>query len=108
MAFYDCNNLLEIYASSKRTIECDKSIFSNNTYNNAYLFVPAGRKFAYEKAAPWNNFYIIEMDFTSIGNMEIDKSNNFENNIYYDLSGRHVKNPGKGIYIVNGKKMFVK
>ena len=27
---------------------------------------------------------------------------------YYDLSGRRVKNPTKGIYIVNGKKVFVK
>ena len=29
-------------------------------------------------------------------------------NIYYDLSGRCVENPTHGIYIVNGKKMFVK
>ncbi len=26
-------------------------------------------------------------------------------NVYYDLAGRRVKNPGKGIYIVNGKKI---
>ena len=31
-----------------------------------------------------------------------------ENNIYYDLQGRKVKNPSNGLYIVNGKKMFVK
>ncbi len=29
-------------------------------------------------------------------------------NIYYDLSGRCVETPPHGIYIVNGKKMFVK
>ena len=28
--------------------------------------------------------------------------------VYYDLSGRRVKNPTKGIYIVNGKKVLVK
>jgi hypothetical protein len=31
-----------------------------------------------------------------------------EDNIYYDLSGRRVENPTKGIYILNGKKVFVK
>ena len=28
--------------------------------------------------------------------------------VYYDLSGRRVQNPAKGIYIVNGKKVLVK
>ena len=27
---------------------------------------------------------------------------------YYDLSGRRVLNPGSGVYIVNGKKVFIK
>ena len=31
-----------------------------------------------------------------------------ENGVYYDLSGRRVENPAKGIYIFNGKKVFVK
>ena len=26
----------------------------------------------------------------------------------YDLQGRSVKNPGRGLYIVNGKKMILK
>lgn len=29
-------------------------------------------------------------------------------NVYYDLSGRRVANPTKGLYIVNGKKVIVK
>jgi hypothetical protein len=28
--------------------------------------------------------------------------------IYYDLNGRRVDNPTKGLYIVNGKKVLVK
>lgn len=28
--------------------------------------------------------------------------------IYYDLQGRRVTNPTKGIYIMNGKKVLVK
>ena len=29
-------------------------------------------------------------------------------NVYYDLSGRRVENPAHGLYIVNGKKVFIK
>ena len=31
-----------------------------------------------------------------------------ENGVYYDLTGRKVLNPGKGIYIRNGKKVLIK
>ena len=34
--------------------------------------------------------------------------NEVEDNIYYDLSGRRVENPTRGIYILNGKKILVK
>ena len=29
-------------------------------------------------------------------------------NTIYDLQGRKIENPTKGIYIINGKKVFVK
>lgn len=35
-------------------------------------------------------------------------SQNTEPKTIYDLSGRRVQNAGKGLYIVNGKKMFIK
>lgn len=38
----------------------------------------------------------------------IYKDNNKEDNVYFDLSGRKVIRPNKGVYIVNGKKVFVK
>ena len=31
-----------------------------------------------------------------------------EDGEYYDLNGRHVETPQKGIYIFNGKKVLVK
>ena len=69
------------------------------------LCVPEGRKFAYEKTAPWNRFYIVETDYTDINGV---KEQIAENNTVYDLQGRKVENPTNGIYIVNGKKVFVK
>lgn len=41
---------------------------------------------------------------TSIKNMKVG----IEDNIYYDLQGRRVLYPQKGIYIVNGKKVILK
>ena len=82
-----------------------ENIFSKNTYNNACLYVPAGRKFAYERTAPWNSFYIMEMDFTRIEDV---KCENEAKGTIYDLRGRMVDNPINGVYIINGKKVLVK
>ena len=38
----------------------------------------------------------------------VDASQNGEVKGIYDLQGRKVENPSKGIYIINGKKMFIK
>ena len=41
---------------------------------------------------------------TGIGNVNV----NLNDNTIYDLQGRRVENPTKGIYIVNGKKVVIK
>ena len=41
---------------------------------------------------------------TGIANVEAAK----ESNVYFDLMGRPVEQPTRGIYIMNGKKVFVK
>ena len=38
----------------------------------------------------------------------IEINNNEENSAIYDLQGRKVENPSKGIYIINGKKILIK
>ena len=104
-AFKDCTNILEIKVGSKKAITCNENIFSKDVYNNALLYVPEGRKFAYEKTVPWNRFYIVETDFTDISGV---KEQIAESKTVYDLQGRKVDNPTNGIYIVNGKKTFLK
>jgi hypothetical protein len=32
----------------------------------------------------------------------------FEDGVYYNLNGVKVEKPGKGVYIVNGKKVIIK
>ena len=105
-AFDGCNNLLEIKMGSKKAISASENIFSSDAYNNACLYVPEGRKFAYEKTSPWSNFYIVEMDFTGIHDIEGEDVN--ARAVIYDMQGRKVDNPTKGMYIINGKKVLVK
>ena len=91
--------------ASIKAITASENIFSEATYNNACLYVPQGRKFAYEKTTPWNKFYILEIDVTDINDVIKDAS---APKVYYDLNGRIVMTPTKGIYILNGKKVWVK
>lgn len=47
---------------------------------------------------------VTDDEVTAIKNIKVGT----ENNVYYDLSGRRVLYPKKGIYIVNGKKVILK
>lgn len=55
-------------------------------------------------AAP--EFFAFDEDVTGIS--EIEKMRNGENESFYDLQGRRVAQPTKGLYIVNGKKVVIK
>ena len=44
---------------------------------------------------------------TSVDEIVVDSDADRSDNIYYDLSGRAVDNPVKGIYIYNGKKVYL-
>lgn len=57
---------------------------------------------AYKAAQYWNKFFITD----GIGNVNVDVKPT--DNQYYDLQGRRVENPTRGIYIQNGKKVIIK
>lgn len=66
--------------------------------------VPAGKAYLHLDAGA-RGFYVIEEDgTTAIKNMKVGK----DDNIYYDLQGRRVLYPKKGLYIMNGKKVIIK
>ena len=48
---------------------------------------------------------VISIDDDPTGIVSVS-SRTKHDNVYYDLSGRHVEKPRKGFYIVNGKKIF--
>ena len=47
-------------------------------------------------------------DSEATGISGIETTSNVKNEIFYDLSGRRIAQPAKGLYIVNGKKVIIK
>ncbi len=66
--------------------------------NKAYLSISGGPKPAGARGLS------IDDEVTAIKNIKVGT----EDNVYYDLNGRRVLYPTKGLYIVNGKKIVVK
>ena len=66
---------------------------------SAYMEAPAN-------AAPFFNLGFGEEGTTGI--RSIDNGQLTIDNVYYDLAGRRVAQPSKGVYIVNGKKVVIK
>lgn len=84
--------------------------FNSKQWTTITLYVPREslEKYYFDKV--WgeiDNIYPIdEMNETTASIAPISKVN--ENDVYYDLSGRGIDKPTKGIYIKNGKKYIVK
>ena len=71
-------------------------------YNGSSL--PANRAYLVNESDDANNFYLINI--VPVG---IDEMTHNDGEIeMFDISGRFVKTPVRGIYISNGKKVFVK
>lgn len=66
--------------------------------NKAYLAVPAS-------VAGTRNGFAFGDDATGISNVNVNEN---VNGSVFDLQGRKVSTPGKGLYIVNGKKVVIK
>ena len=80
--------------------------FSQNTFNNATLYVPKGTIDKYKATDGWKDFLFIEEGVPSGINAVKNTKNN--NTIIYDLNGVRQSEPKKGINIINGKKVVIK
>ena len=105
-AFAGCEKINEIKVALEKPIRGSADIFADAVYDNATLYIPNGTEQLYQKREPWNLFfYIAEMDFTGIDDMEAEGE---RVQTIYDLQGRKVEVPSEGLYIINGKKVVVK
>ena len=84
--------------------------FKNNA-NRAYMLlselnVGDGNLDTSAPGSQLSNGY--RFDFSGTTAIESVETESTAPAVYYDLSGRRVENPAKGIYIVNGKKVYIK
>ena len=100
-------------------------ISGNVMYNNGYYALGGGKlvmaedNTVYLKPLRWymniesrNNVKAVKSIGISfegeITGVEDIVTENYDKAVYYDLSGRRVENPTRGIYIVNGRKVIIK
>ena len=110
--FLKCERLTEVFSLSSNPKEIANDAFESNVYAHAILYVPKGTKSDYI-ILNWGNFVNIEeVDVTAIDmvnkNETDKKGGRIYRDIYYNLQGQRVLNPKNGIYIKNGKKVFIK
>ena len=70
--------------------------------------IPAGKAYLPKSAIVGGNAPSLSFDFGGeTTGLSEELRVNSEESVYYDLSGRRVAQPTKGVYIVNGKKVLV-
>lgn len=107
------NNLMSVYSLNDYPTEIDEMAFGDKTYKQGVLYVPTGSKINYSGTKGWNKFAnIVEFDPSNFDpstlgihdvTMDADKDAPV-----YNLFGRKLAQPKKGINIINGRKVIVK
>ena len=101
-AFSACPSLKSIKINATKPFTLYRGTFEQ--YGN--LYVPAGCKEAYENAAYWKKFNIIDSSVTGISNTSSPDAQ--QPSTIFTLGGTRVSSLQKGVNIVNGKKVVVK
>ena len=102
-AFKGCSSLTTVTSLNPIPPKINYNTFENYS---ATLQVPIGNKTAYQNDNYWRGFKnIVEIDPTYIQNVTMDED---KKTPIYDLNGRILESPQKGINIIGGKKVVVK
>lgn len=91
-------DLREVISMIENPFDIEANTFSNNTYNNATLYVPAGTIEKYRATEGWKEFvHIEEGEPTVIKGINGDGTKELKR---YTLDGRTVKDLHKGVNII--------
>lgn len=99
-AFSDCTALTKLISRAATPPTCGSQALDDINKWNCTLSVPIGAKASYKQANQWKDFFFINDDVTSISKL----TNNIASpNYIYDLNGRRLNEPSKGINIIRMK-----
>lgn len=108
-AFSGCANLNEVYVLSENTPLCgqnERPFYGISS--SAILYVPVGCKDKYPENITIDFADVVEIDVTSMKKIIDNTNTSPKEPTYYDLFGRRVEDPQSGLYIQNGKKVYIK
>ncbi len=108
--------LQKFYSLSQTPPACSPSSFSNNQPYHFTLYVPENLVETYRYADGWRNLrYVVglsdeEIDaiLAGVKEVNVDGNNRTDDGVFYTIGGQRVTKPGKGLYILNGKKVVIK
>ena len=116
-AFLYCENLKKLISYAEVPPICGESVFYRVNTQECTLQVPEKSISAYQKAAQWKEFFLIEGVPTAIGGVTVDGAVPATADVY-STNGMLVKRNADlknlkhelpaGIYIIGGKKVYVR
>ena len=108
---FNCDDkLAEIHCRANTPYDANENLFNGFVdYSTCVLYVPRGTKEAYAAHELWGKFANIEEEDVETGILQIENTVN-ANDAWYTINGMKLqdKPKAKGIYIHNGKKIFVR
>lgn len=120
-AFSDCTNLTMLISYAEVPPTCGSMALDDINKWECVLRVPQNRLSAYQAADQWKEFFFIEDVLTGINEIEAETEGDAQGDVrgdVYSLNGTLLKrnvNVNRlnsilpaGLYVVNGKKVFVK
>ena len=120
---YNCRTGADVYYISNGSLKSDKeklgTAFTLALDSAKFAFTIKGGDYlwyasTYAKVGKVSGYWLFEKILTEANNCltgvkEIENDSAVaKDNVYYDLFGRKVEHPAKGLYIYNGKKIFIK
>lgn len=108
--FRKCQQITDVYCYNVDVPQTQADVFEDSYIEYATLHIPGESIELYKANEPWKKFGNIvpltDSDPKPTGIMSIETED--EKGFLYDLNGRRVEQPLKGLYIKNGKKYVVK
>lgn len=107
-AFIGCSGLANIYSLNPIPPNINNDFFTYKQYGYINVYVPQGSLSAYQRAYVWKKFGNLQ-EFDPTTGMEFIKTDGKNTkDTYYDIQGRKLYAPKKGLNIINGRKVLIK